>query len=53
MVVMGAIGWWIGSIVDNKWETSPWGILVGIIAFVALSLFHILRVLRDLQDRLE
>ena len=31
MAGFGLIGWWV----DSKWDTSPWGVLIG----VALGLF--------------
>lgn len=53
MVVMVAIGWWIGNIADKKWGSEPWGVVVGILVFLVLSTVHILGVLRGLEDKLD
>lgn len=53
MVIFGGIGWWLGGIADKKWGTTPWGVIVGILLCISLSLFHVLRVVTRIQERLE
>lgn len=44
-VVGCALGWWL----DQKWGTSPWGIILGAVAGFALGMYIILRAVRELD----
>lgn len=45
--LLGGIGWWI----DSRWNTSPTGLLVGLMAGAAVGLIQFFRAIGQLAKR--
>lgn len=47
ILVLGGAGWWI----DSKWQTTPWGLIIGLMLGSALGLTQFLRMIQQLLKR--
>jgi|GEM_PF-1012547 len=52
LAVSTGVGWWIGSWLDKRWGTAPYGMFVGLVLFLTASLIHAIIVLNHLNKRM-
>lgn len=45
----GLAGAWLGSLADRRWGWKPWGTILGLILFLGVSFFHLIKVLQKLD----
>lgn len=43
-------GWWIGNQMDKEFETKPYLSLLGTFLFFGATIYHMLKVIRNLAD---
>jgi F0F1-type ATP synthase assembly protein I len=51
MAVATAIGWGVGYWIDGKLDSSPWGMLIGLLFGVGAGFNGLIRTARDVQQR--
>jgi len=44
-----AMGAWLGVLFDRHFGSKPWGMIVGVVAFLTVALVHIIWTLDRLQ----
>jgi F0F1-type ATP synthase assembly protein I len=47
ILVLGGVGWWI----DSTWQSTPWGLIVGLLLGSALGLTQFLRMIQQLLKK--
>jgi len=47
ILVLGGAGWWI----DSKWQSAPWGLIVGLMLGAAVGLTQFLRMIQQLLKK--
>lgn len=47
ILVLGGAGWWI----DSTWQTTPWGLIIGLMLGSALGLTQFLRTTQQLLSK--
>jgi F0F1-type ATP synthase assembly protein I len=52
LAVSTGIGWWIGSWLDKRWDSAPYGMFVGVVLFLTASLVHSIIILNHLNKRM-
>lgn len=52
LAVSIGIGWWLGTWVDERWDMAPYGMITGLVLFLAASLTHSIIVLNHLNKKL-
>ena len=50
LLVGPAIGYYVGTAVDRRWQCAPWGMTVGIILGLAASGRTVAQLIRQSQD---
>jgi len=53
MAASGAVGWWLGSMFDDKMNSKPFGMMAGIVLFLAAALVHITIILKKMEKKME
>lgn len=51
IAVASVIGWWLGSKLDSKWNSTPYCSLAAVFIGFGLSVFHMLQVYARISNK--